>query len=303
MNVTLRQLRAFTCVARLTSFAAAAAEMSVTPSALSVLIRELESATKLRLFDRSTRSVALSAAGREFLPYAQQVLIDLENARRCVVDLQQQRRGTIRIAATQMMFLAALPPLLLKFREAYPGIGILPVDVPVDGVLDALEAGRADVAMFAERRSRLDLHVDHLFDTSMHLVCHPNSPLARRRKVKWAEICDEPLVFIGADTKARLQTALGWHYDFPQAYEIAVGTTALAMVTAGMGSAVILGVVKPVAASMGHAIVPLVDPVVTRRIMLYTSARRADPMTVGLFSEFAKDYFRSSGSAKASRSR
>ena len=303
MNVTLRQLKAFTCVARLTSFAGAAMEMSVTPSALSVLIRELESTTQLRLFDRSTRSVALSAAGREFLPYAQQVLQDLESARRCVVDLQQQRRGTIRIAATQMMFWAALPPLLETFRKAHPGIGIVPVDVPVDGVLEALEAGRADVAMFAERRSKGELQVQHLFDTSMHLVCHRDHPLARRRQIRWKDICDEPVVFIGADTKSRLQAALGSEYDFPQSYEIAVGTTALAMVAAGMGSAVILGMVEPVVASLGHVTVPLVDPVVTRRIMLYTSSRRADPQTVSLFSRFAADYFQDASSGKPARRR
>lgn len=291
MNVTLRQLRAFTCVARLNSFAASASELSVTPSALSVLIRELESATQLRLFDRSTRSVALSAAGREFLPYALQVLADLESARRCVVDLQQQRKGTIRIAATQMLFWAALPPLLRSFGKAFPGIGVIPVDVPVNGVLDALETGRADVAIFAERRPKVDVHMRHLFDTSMHLVCSQDHPLAQRKSVRWADLSDERVIFIGPDTKARMQAALGWDFEFPQAYEIPVGTTALGMVSAGMGSAVILGLVQPIVSAMGHITLPIVEPVVKRKIMLYTNARRAHLDAMKEFGQFAQEYF------------
>lgn len=292
MNVTLRQLSAFACVARLGSFSAAASEMSVTPSALSVLIRELESATKLRLFDRSTRSVALSAAGREFLPHALQVLQDLETARRCAVDLQQQRSGTIRIATTQMLFWAALPPLLNGFRQAHPDIGVIPVDVQVDGVLDAIDVGRADIAIFAERSPRTDVRVRHLMDTSMHLVCDHASRLSRRKSVKWSDICNEPVIFIGTDTKARIQASLGWEYEFPQAYEVSVGTTALGMVSAGMGSAIILGTVEPIVSSLGHITVPIVDPVVKRRIMLYTNSRRSNLTPIQLFSDFAENYFK-----------
>jgi DNA-binding transcriptional LysR family regulator len=292
MNVTLRQLKAFICVARLSSFAAAAQELSVTPSALSAIIRELENLIELRLFIRSTRQVVLSNAGKEFLPCAQQVMQELENARRCVVDLRQQRRGSVRIVATQVMFWTMLPAVFAAFNKAHPGIALIPTEVSVNNVLSALEAGKADVAFFAERRSQAGLRMQHLFDTSTHLVCHRNHPLAGRRKANWSEVHEEPLIFIGPDAKARTQAALSFKYDFPRAYEVATGTTALGLVSAEMGAAVILGLIKPVLKPLGLHIVPLVAPVLQRRIMLYTQTRKLASEPTSLFAEFCTEFFR-----------
>ncbi len=68
MNVTLRQLRAFVAVADTGSFTLAAERLFITQSALSGLIKELESTLDLRLFDRSTRRLRLSDTGRELYP-------------------------------------------------------------------------------------------------------------------------------------------------------------------------------------------------------------------------------------------
>ena len=74
MNLTLRQLRAFDAVAETGSFTAAAARLHLTQSALSVLVRELEREMGVQLFDRHTRRVLLSEAGREFQPSVQRLL-------------------------------------------------------------------------------------------------------------------------------------------------------------------------------------------------------------------------------------
>lgn len=86
-NVTLRQLRAFSAVAEAGSFAAAARRLHLTPSALSLLIKELEGAIKVRLFDRTTRSTNLSLAGSEFYPLARKVMADLTLALESTQDL------------------------------------------------------------------------------------------------------------------------------------------------------------------------------------------------------------------------
>jgi DNA-binding transcriptional LysR family regulator len=80
MNLTLRQIRAFVLVARSGSFTGAAKSMHLTQSALSQLIRELETSLNTRLVDRTTRSVSLTAPGNEFLASAQRILDDLEQA-------------------------------------------------------------------------------------------------------------------------------------------------------------------------------------------------------------------------------
>lgn len=291
MNVTIRQLQAFLAVARLTSFVAASRELHVTASALSVLIRELETTTGLRLLDRSTRQVSLSDAGKQFLPYAQRVLMDLEDARRCVMDLKQYRRGAIRIAATQVMFWTSLPGLFSAFNETHPGIRIIPVDVPIDDVLGALESGSADVAVFPERRHATKLQMDYLFETSIHLVCSRHHRLARRKQATWEEICRDPLIFIGNDARVRTRSELDFAFEFEAAYEVGFPTTALGLVAAGLGSAVVTGAIEPVLKPLGLKMLELTEPVLKRRVMMYTAGSRQSPLGVHLFREFASDYF------------
>ena len=82
MDFTLRQLRAFSTVARLRSFTRAADALHATQPALSAQIRELEEALGVRLFDRSTRSVAPTQAAADLLPVVEQVLAALALGRR-----------------------------------------------------------------------------------------------------------------------------------------------------------------------------------------------------------------------------
>ena len=127
-HVTLRQLRAFTAIADTGSFAAAARQMHLTPSALSLLIKELESGMKVRLFDRTTRSTALSLAGSEFYPLARKVLDDLALALETTQDLEQKKRGTVRIACTPLYASTTLPELILRYRELYPAVAVYVLD-------------------------------------------------------------------------------------------------------------------------------------------------------------------------------
>src|SRR5688500_8879542 len=108
-NVTLRQLRAFVAIADAGGFAAAARRLHLTPSALSLLIKDLERGIEVRLFDRSTRATALSVAGSEFYPLARKVLDDLASALESTQDLEQKKRGTVRIACTPLYAATTLP--------------------------------------------------------------------------------------------------------------------------------------------------------------------------------------------------
>ena len=80
MNVTLRQLRAFVAVAQAGSFTDAAANLHITQSALSGLIKELEQALGVQIVHRTTRRLQLSGVGKEFLPLSARILEDLDTA-------------------------------------------------------------------------------------------------------------------------------------------------------------------------------------------------------------------------------
>src|SRR5437762_13711832 len=95
---TPRQLGAFVAVAELRSFAAAADRLALTPSAVSQLVAGLEQALGFRLFDRSTRRVALSAAGREFLASAHTALKHFQLAETAADDVRHRAAGLVRVA-------------------------------------------------------------------------------------------------------------------------------------------------------------------------------------------------------------
>src|SRR5512132_793945 len=115
MNVTLRQLRAFVNVAQFGVFTAAAERLHVTQSALSVMIRGLETELGLRLFDRTTRMVELTDAGREFYPIAEKTLEDLSSAVAHSRELADIKRGRVTIAATTLISSILLPRAVARF--------------------------------------------------------------------------------------------------------------------------------------------------------------------------------------------
>ena len=109
MNITLRQIQAFKTVAEFGSFTRAAERLKVAQPALSLSIRELERELNLRLFDRTTRRVELTGAGREFLQSADKLLADLDRAVRNARDLSERKRGRIVVAAPPLLAAMIVP--------------------------------------------------------------------------------------------------------------------------------------------------------------------------------------------------
>src|SRR5947208_11874097 len=122
MNVTLRQLRAFSAVAELGSFTEAANRLHVTQAATSVLVRELENELGVRVLDRHTRRVVLSDAGRDLWPHVQRVLNELEDAMQSVGSLRDKKKGLLKIAAPQLMACTLMPRVIAGYRVKFPDV-------------------------------------------------------------------------------------------------------------------------------------------------------------------------------------
>src|SRR5690606_21657023 len=128
MNITLRQLRAFVAVARTESFTLAAESLFITQSALSGLIKELESALGLRVVDRSTRRTRLSDVGRDLYPLVEKILNDLDRVMDEVAQLQALKTGVVRVAAPQLMASTLLPEIVAAYAQQRPAISVEIVD-------------------------------------------------------------------------------------------------------------------------------------------------------------------------------
>ncbi|WP_173420897.1 LysR family transcriptional regulator [Ensifer adhaerens] len=156
--MTLDQLRIFVAVAERLHMTRAAEAMNVTQSAASAAIAALETQHDVRLFDRIGRGLALTEAGKAFLPEAKAVLSRATVATACLNDLSNLRRGTLAIAASQTVASYWLPARLARFTHDYPHIDVKLTVRNTAVVAEAVEEGTAQLG-FVEGRveeERLD---------------------------------------------------------------------------------------------------------------------------------------------------
>src|SRR5947207_15805015 len=126
-NFTVRQcaldgVEAFLSVALHRSFRKAAAELGVTPSAISQAVRTLEARVGAVLFIRTTRSVGLTEAGERFLSRAKPAFEELVTASDAARDLGQRPAGLLRLSVPRAVVPLILEPAITSFCQAYPEI-------------------------------------------------------------------------------------------------------------------------------------------------------------------------------------
>jgi DNA-binding transcriptional LysR family regulator len=148
-NFTVRQgaldgVEAFLSVAQHRSFRRAAAELGVTPSAISQAVRALEARVGAALFIRTTRSVGLTEAGERFLSRAKPAFEELVAASAVARDLGQRPAGLLRLSVPRAMVPILLEPLIASFCQAYPEIE---VEIAVSGELVDLAAEGFDAGI------------------------------------------------------------------------------------------------------------------------------------------------------------
>ena len=171
-HFTLRQLEAFVTVAEMRSFTAAADRLALTPSAVSQLVGELEDVLDFKLFERSTRRVGITSAGREFLASAESVLKHLRMAQTAASDVRNRAAGVVRIAAPLVVASVILPRAIKAYQQTRPKVRIHIRDVPVEKLVDAVASGDADVGLGTEYTARIQgLGFVPLTDERYLLVC------------------------------------------------------------------------------------------------------------------------------------
>lgn len=238
MNVTLRQLRAFVALAQTGSFTEAASRLHVTQSALSGLIKELESALGVQVVHRSTRKVGLTEVGREFHPLADRLLQDLDGALDTIADLKTLKRGLVRVAAPQLMAAAVMPEVMAVFRFQYPEVDVRLTDCLAEQLMPKLHSGEVDFVVGPEREATPEVDATLLFETPFVVVFPADHPLKSRRRVSWVQALKYPVVALKGEYIHRLRMDL--QGAVPQeslnpVKEVAFMTTALSMVAAGLG--------------------------------------------------------------------
>lgn len=194
-----RKLRVLRAVAEHGSFAAAAAELRYTPSAISQQVAALEREAGAVLVERGPRGTRLTQAGAVLDRHAALVLGQLAAARAELEDLQRLGGGHVRVAAFESAWTALVPAAMSRYRDAYPDVELqLAEEDPVDAVA-AVRAGACDVAVVFEPNALADADLAGLDRTvvahdPLWAVLPAGHPLAGADAVDLAQLAADPWV-------------------------------------------------------------------------------------------------------------
>lgn len=272
INISARDFRAFLAVEKTLSFSQAAQQMHLSQSALSTLIGRLEDAFGTRLFDRTTRAVALTAAGAVLASHADQVLSDLERTVTAVRDVAMVRKGSVAIAALPSLAARIVPALFRAFNEKYPDIKLSLIDTLSEPAFELVREGRVDLAITAANPAYTDLDYVPLTTDTFVLLAADSHPLGLGKGgVRFTDTLAWPHISMPRPTSVRQYVdaaALKNGIQFHPAYEVSHLATIGAMVLAQLGVAALPTMAADVISGAGIVWRPLVSPVIRRSIGL-----------------------------------
>ncbi len=202
-DFSARQLEAVLALVEYGSFVAAAARLRVSQPALTRAIKRLEHDLGVRLFDRTTRRVQVTAAGREFAAVAERMLNDLGITVKSVREVAQERRGLVVLSSVMSVAGAALPRVIAAYRAARPGVEIHVRESVHGSVLEDVRSGVADFGI-----GYVDELPDFAVGTSLGretfcVVMARRHRLAGRRKLGLSDLADQPIVALPTDSRTR----------------------------------------------------------------------------------------------------
>lgn len=293
MNVTFRQLNAFVSVARHKSFTKAASELHLTQSSLSGLIKEMERQLDITLFDRTTRQIHLSDAGERLMPYALKVLDDMRLLTGEIGDLKDFHQGKVRIAASQQLAATIMPELIREFKKKHPDVQVSLIDCGIAEVMERVQILDADVGIGPEYPFSTDIVATELFSSPFYLIVRPEHPLAKCGEVRWCDIPKGELITLQSAFAEQIRNALPIDLSerlFRADYEVNFLSTALGMTKMGLGITLALTYAKTWVEQHDLVMIPIKDPTIERKFLLYTHKNRSPTSAVAMFRWFLMEY-------------
>ncbi len=271
MKIDFDGVQAFVAVAELGGFGKAARFLNLTQTALTRRVQKLELYLGVRLIDRTTRTIALTPVGADFLPQAQRLVGDLTAMVGRLRDASRTKRGDLTIGCIPSMAYQWLPAFIRRYAQRYPGNRIRILDLSAGPVLDAVLQGQAEFGVTILRTRHPDLAEQPILREPFALFCRDDHPQAGARSIMWSELREEDLIVVSSTSgnRALLDYQLARHrINVNGAYEVHHPSTALGLVTAGVGAAILPVSTIQEGTHPSVRRIPLVRPSIVRTIAL-----------------------------------
>jgi DNA-binding transcriptional LysR family regulator len=291
MQFDLNDLQAFRAVAELGSFRRAAESVHISQPAFSRRIDKLEAALGVRLLERTTRRVQLTTVGRDFAGKVQRLLDDLDGTLLALRGVAATRMGEVTVACVPSTVYYVVSQVVQRFRQAYPRVRVKVLDASANTVLQAVAHAEADFGLNFLGAEEPGIEFHTLLEERFVAACRRDHPLARRRRVAWADLVAHDFVSVSQNSGNRLlidQALAGLPQRPTIVCEAQHVTGLLGLVEAGLGVAAVPAMAMPAKDHPVLVSVSLDSPVVTRRMgLIRRRGRSLAPAAQELYDAFA----------------
>ncbi|MEJ1389174.1 MAG: LysR family transcriptional regulator, partial [Candidatus Sedimenticola sp. (ex Thyasira tokunagai)] len=204
-------LQAFVCVAENDSFSVAAEQLHLTQPAVSKRVATLEKELETPLFDRIGHKISLTEAGRQLLPRAQHMLLEMADIRRSISNLTGEVSGTLIMGTSHHIGLRRLPPALKEFSLNYPQVSLDIRFMDSESACNEVEHGELELAIVTlPTSSSPKLSTSIIWSDPLLFVIARDHPLATITTPKLEDLTHYPAVLAakGTYTRGILEQAL-----------------------------------------------------------------------------------------------
>ena len=276
MKIDTLGVQAFIAIHEQGSFSRAAQSLHITQTALSRRLKNLEEHLGVRLVERSTRTVALTDIGREFLPQAKRLLAELAMALAEIKETGRSLRGDVTLACVPTVGVRFLPRVVQRYSALHPQNRIRILDHSSHDVAAAVLRREAEFGIGMQQVHDPSLTVTPLLEDRYVLVCGAQHALARSKRLTWRQLAGHALIWPGQASGNRLlldQALQPQQLRLRADYEVQHSSTAVGLVAEGVGAAVVPELAMQHGAYPQLRTIALINPVVSRTLVLLTRAQ------------------------------
>jgi len=282
MNLTFRQLRVFTAVARHLSFTQAARELHLSQPAVSMQVKQMEEQVGLPLFEQIGKQIYLTEAGQEIFHYSRAIQQLLSEAEDVIDELKGAHRGrlTISVASTANYF---VPTLFGTFHQRYPDVTVSLDVTNRETLLQQLSENEVDLVVMGQPPAEMDLEAGAFMENPLVVIAPPDHPLAQEKNIPMSRMEDE--IFLtrerGSGTRGAIERFFDQHgVHLTTGMEITSNEAIKQSVEAGLG----LGLLSRDTLDMELALNKLVIldvedfPIVRHWYVMHRKGKRLSPV-------------------------
>lgn len=277
LGVTIKQLRAFVTVAREGSFKCAARRLNVSPSALSIAVRDLEAGLDVSLLQRTTRSVQVVPQASAFLLVTERFLTDLERAVRDVQAVSAGQTGSVVVGGSASFLAFAVAPAIGNMSKAYPGVSITLAEDMTETLSARIRTGEVDFGFATVWEDVYDLTAETVLTDRVGALFSPlREGLLTQAELTWSDLVDLPIIALpktaGMRTMFRTFPSIFSLIENPS-YEVTSNLAMLDLVERDVGVAIMPALSARHQENRRRIFRPLSAPVVWRSLCFLYLAR------------------------------